>query len=136
MLLAGTFSLGVYIGRHGLSREGLRYQAPAQGIQQIPQQDGDPKPRPDGIPEGPPDLLGRLRRGSKEGLELATEKGIRFVAIDEDTKLVDELGTPLTGTDLQVGDILAIFGEYSVNEGQQLLASVIVRLPERSPPQP
>jgi hypothetical protein len=136
MLLAGTFSLGIYIGRHGLSREGLRYQHPVQAMQQVAPQNQEPRGRPEGIPEGQPDLIGRLRRGSKEGIELATEKGIRFVAIDEDTKLLDEEGNPLKGTNLQVGDILAIFGEYSVNEGQQLLAYVIVRLPKRSVPQP
>ena len=136
MLLAGTFSLGIYIGRHGLSREGLRYQPASQANQQAPPQNLNPQDRPAGIPQGQPDLIGQLRRGSKDGIELATENGIRYVAIDGDTKLVDETGNSLQGTDLQVGDILAIFGEFSVNEGQQLLASVILRLPERSPPQP
>jgi len=135
MLLVGTFSLGIYIGRHGLSREGLRYQPASQANPQAPPQGLNPQDRPAGIPQGQPDLLGRLRRGSREGLELVTENGIRYVAIDGDTKFVDEAGNSLQGTDLQIGDILAIFGEFSVNEGQQLLASVILRLPERSPPQ-
>ena len=136
MLLAGTFSLGIYIGRHGLSREGLQYQPAAQGNQQVLPRDQVAKNRPPGVPQGQPDLIGRLRKGSRNVVELATENGIRFVAIDIDTKLLDEEGNPLQGTDLQAGDILAIFGEFSANEGQQLLASVILRLPERSPPQP
>jgi len=136
MLLAGTFSLGIYIGRHGLSRDGLRYQPAAQGNPQLLPQGQNPQNRPAGIPQGEPDLIGRLRKGSRNGIELATENGIRFVAIDKDTKFVDEAGDTIQGTDLQAGDILAIFGEFSVNEGQQLLASIILRLPEGSSPQP
>lgn len=135
MLLAGTFSLGIYIGRHGLSREGLRYQPAAQGNPQ-PLQGPDPQSRPAGVPSDQPDLIGRLRNGSRNGLEMATENGIRFVAIDKDTRFVDEKGISLRGTDLQAGDVLAIFGEFSANEGQQLLASVILRLPDRPAPQP
>jgi hypothetical protein len=135
MLLAGTFSLGIYIGRHGLSREGLRYQ-PARVNPQDPVQGLNPQNRPAVIPQGQPDLIGRLRRDSRKGIELATENGIRFVLIDNETKFVDVDGHSLKGTDLKAGDILAVFGEFNVNEGQQLLASVIVRLPERSPPQP
>jgi len=135
MLLTGTFSLGIYIGRHGLSREGLRYQ-PAQVNPQDHVQGFNPQNRPAAIPQDQPDLIGRLRRGSREGIELATENGIRFVLIDNDTKFVDTEGRSLKGTDLKAGDVLAVFGEFNVNEGQQLLASVIVRLPERLPPQP
>jgi hypothetical protein len=132
MLLAGTFSLGVYIGRHGLSREGLRYQ-PAQmtnpqGLQQ--------SNRPPGIPEGEPQLIGRLRSVTRQGIELATQNGVRFVATDQETKLLNERGQALQRSDFQVGDILAIFGEFSINEGKQLLAEVIIRLPQQQPPQP
>jgi hypothetical protein len=132
MLLAGTFSLGVYIGRHGLSREGLRYQ-PAQmtnpqGLQQ--------SNRPPGFPEGEPQLIGRLRSVTRQGIELATQNGVRFVATDQETKLLNERGQALQRSDFQVGDILAIFGEFSINEGKQLLAEVIIRLPQQQPPQP
>jgi hypothetical protein len=132
MLLIGTFSLGVYIGRHGLSRDGLRYQ-PAQ---QVKPQGIDPADRPPGIPQGEPDLVGKLRSGSRKGIELATQNGIRFVTIDENTRLLNDRGEALESTDLRAGDILAIFGEFSANEGQQLHANVIVRVPEKQPPQP
>lgn len=131
MLLIGTFSLGIYIGRHGLSREGLRYQ-PAQ---QVNPQDIDPSNRLPGIPQGEPDLTGKLRSGSQKGIELATINGVRFVAIDENTKLLNQRGEALERKDLHVGDILAIFGEFSINEGRQLLANVIVRIPDQQPPQ-
>jgi hypothetical protein len=132
MLLIGTFSLGVYIGRHGLSREGLLYQP----VQQIKPQALQPADRPSGIPQGEPDLIGKLRSGTKRGIELATKNGIRFVAIDENTRLLNERGETLEGSDLRAGDILAIFGEFRANEGQQLLANVIVRIPEQRSPQP
>jgi hypothetical protein len=132
MLLAGVFSLGVYIGRYGLSREGLQYQ-PAQltnpqGIQQAN--------RPAGIPEGEPQLIGRLRFVGRQGVELATQEGIRFVAINQETRLLNGRGEDLQRSDFQTGDILAIFGEFSVNEGNQLLAEIIIRLPQQQLPQP
>ena len=132
MLLAGVFSLGVYIGRHGLSREVFRYQ-PAQitnqqGLQQAI--------RPAGIPEGDPQLIGRLRLVTRQGIELATQDGVRFVAINQETKLLNGRGETLQRSNFQTGDILAIFGDFSLNEGKQLLAEVIVRLPVQQPPQP
>ena len=132
MLLIGTFSLGIYIGRHGLSREGLRYQ-PAQ---QVNPQGIDPANHPPSIPQGEPDLIGRLRSGSQRGIELATRNGVRFAAIDENTKLLNQRGEALERTDIRAGDILAIYGEFNINEGQQLLANVIVRIPDQQPLQP
>jgi hypothetical protein len=132
MLLAGTFSLGVYIGRHGLSRDGLHYQPSQVGNPQVLQ----PAERPPGIPEGEPELIGRLRSASRQGIVLATQNGIRFVAIDQETKLLNERGEAIQRTDFQVGDILVIFGEFNINEGTQLLAEVIVRLPQQQQPQP
>jgi hypothetical protein len=132
MLLVGTFSLGVYIGRHGLSRDGLRYQPSQVDNPQVLQ----PIERPQGIPEGEPELVGRLRSASRQGIVLATQNGIRFVVIDQDTKLLNGKGETLQRSDFQAGDILAIYGEFSINEGNQLLAEVIVRLPQQQQPQP
>ena len=132
MLLAGTFSLGVYIGRHGLSRDGLRYQPAQVDRPQVLQ----PIERPPGIPEGEPDLIGRLHSASRQGIVLATQNGIRFVVIDQETKLLNERGEALQRSDFQAGDILAIFGEFSIHEGNQLLSKVIVRLPKQQQPQP
>ena len=87
MLLAGTFSIGVYIGRHGLSREGLQYQPLQQANPQVIHPN-----RPASIPEGEPDIIGRLRTTSRQGIEVATQNGIRFVLIDQETKLLDERG--------------------------------------------
>jgi hypothetical protein len=129
MLLAGTFSIGVYIGRHGLSRDGLRYQPSQIDNPQVLQ----PVERPSGIPEGEPKLTGRLRSASRQGIVLATQNGIRFVTIDEETKLLNGRGEALQRSDFNSGDILAIYGQFSINEGNQLLAEVIVRLPQQQP---
>jgi len=131
MLLAGTFSLGVYIGRHGLSREGLQYQPLQQAVPRVINPN-----RPAGIPEGEPDIIGRLRTASQSGIEIATQNGIRFVVINQETKLFDERGEVLERKDIQRGDILAIFGSFSLNEGSQLLAVVIIRIPPSNQPQP
>jgi hypothetical protein len=132
MLLVGTFSLGVYIGRHGLSREGLSYQPAQVANPQILQQSN----RPEGIPEGNPQLVGRLRSATRQGIELITQNGIRFIAINQETKLLNETGETLERSDFHAGDLLAIFGEFSINEGNQLLAEVVIRVPQQQPPQP
>jgi hypothetical protein len=133
MLLAGAFSIGVYVGRHGLSREGLQYQPETQA--DIPQ-DRVSANRPEGIPAGQPDLTGKLRSVLEQGLELATQQGIRFITIDEETRFVDGNGGTIDVSDLHAGDVLAIFGDFTADEGRRLLANVIVRLPLRSQPQP
>jgi hypothetical protein len=131
MLLAGTFSLGVYIGRHGLSREGLQYQPLQQPNPQVIHPN-----RPADIPEGEPDIIGRLRTASPQGIEIATQNGIRFVVINQETKLLDERGETLERSGIHRGDILAIFGSFRLNDGNQLLAEVIIRIPPSNPPQP
>ena len=129
VLLTGAFSLGIYVGRHGWGEEGLRYQ---------------PTP-PDAQPGAPPgqdlavdhpDLVGRIRALSQLGIQLATQDGPRIVEVSENTRVEDKDGTPLTLSDLRLGDLIAVFGEFTPGDGQRLVASQIVRLPERKPQQP
>ncbi len=130
--LVGTFSLGVYVGRHGLSQEGLRYQ-PSQP-DKIPQPNTGA--RPPGLPDGDPDVIGAIRALSPQGLQLATKDGPRIVEVDDVTQIIDPQGQSLSLLDLRLGDIIAVFGEFSVGNGERLLASSIVRLPPRAPDEP
>ncbi len=132
ILLTGAFSLGVYVGRQGLSREGLRYELPepggAVGIA--------PADRPSGFPDRQPDLIGRLRSISAEAIELATPDGVRFILTDENTRFRDAQNQTLNASELQQGDILGVFGKFTGNGGRQVQATLIIRIPERPPAQP
>jgi len=132
ILLTGAFSLGVYIGRHGLSPEGLRYQ-PSQP-------DGMPEPLPAdrrwNLQFGEPDLIGLIRDISPQGIQLATQEGPRLLETNDATRVFDTVGQLLKLADLRLGDIVAVFGDFTPGDGRHLLAAHIVRIPPRQPPQP
>ena len=120
-VLAGAFSLGVYVGRYGLTAQGLRLQPsdanqPAGNLQ--PAQDDEPA------------LIGRLLQIRQNGLDLATQQGRRFVAIGPETQWIDPQSHPLEPEALQEGDLLAIFGQFE-DGGNRLVADRVVRLPQQ-----
>lgn len=122
-LLAGAFSLGVYVGRYGLTAQGLRLQPsdanrPAGNMQPA---EGDE-----------PALIGRLLQIRENGLDLATQQGRRFVSTSPETQWIDPQGGPLDPESLQEGDLLAIFGRLE-DGGRQLVADRVVRLPQQTP---
>ncbi len=131
ILLTGAFSLGIYVGRHGWGDEGLRYQpSGAEGGLGVP---------PGGqqnLAVDRPNLVGRIRTLSKLGIQLATQDGPRIVEVSENTSVEEEGGAPITLTDLRLGDLIAVFGDFTPGNGQRLVASRIVRLAEQSPQQP
>jgi hypothetical protein len=121
-LLAGAFSVGVYVGRYGLTAQGLRLQ-PSDAN------------RPAGnLPPGQgaePALIGRLVQFREDGLDLATQQGRRFVSINHETEWLDPQGRSIESESLQPGDLIAIFGQFDEG-GNRLLAERVVQLP----PQP
>jgi hypothetical protein len=133
MALIAVFSLGVYVGRYGLNQRGMRLQPQSPGGAQPA---APPQALPQGAPGNQPDLVGMLRRGSADGLELATREGPRWVVLKRDTRLIDPQGNAFPLKDLEPGDLLAVFGEFTGGDGQQLLATLIVRLPEEAIPNP
>ena len=132
MLLTGAFSLGVYIGRHGLSQEGLRYQPDQPGGMPEPL----PADRPRNLQLGEPDLIGLIRDISPQGIQLATQEGPKLLETNDATQVFDTDGQPLKLADLRLGDVVAVFGDFIPGDGRHLLATHIVRLPSRQPPQP
>lgn len=124
-LLAGAFSVGVYVGRYGLTAQGLRLQ-PSDANRPVNHQPGGPGAEPA--------LIGRLLRIQPDGLNLATQQGRRFVAVDDGTVWIDNQGRPLDPLSLQPGDMIAIFGQFE-NGGDRLLAERVVRLPAQPPGQ-
>lgn len=136
MLVVASFSLGVYVGEHGWTRAGLQYTGgpPQAGGQGQPgpggksQPGGQPQALP-GLPMGPPAVVGRIRMINANGLELATQDGPRFVQLSDNTRFQDDQGKPMQLTDLNMGDVVAVFGRFVGGDGGQLQAEVIVRLP-------
>jgi len=130
-----AFALGVYVGRYGLTREGLNLQGP-RDMGPAPAGTGAGQPEPErpiapGLP-GEPAVLGRIRRVGREMLDLATREGPRGVMVDAGTRVRDSAGAILDLEDLSPGQIVAVFGAR-VNGGQGLQADLIVILPQAEP---
>lgn len=136
MLLVGAFSLGVYVGEHGWTRQGLSYQPGAQpvGPGQVPGQ--GLVPGQGQLPGQGPALIGRILQISPQALELATPEGRRRVELHDGTVFREQEGAELQLSELERGDVVAIFGEMIAGDGGRLLAQVVVRLPPRPPSAP
>lgn len=125
MLACGAFSLGLYLGRYGLSGEGLRAAFQVRAVPSV------------GNGAGRPDVVGRLRRALPEALDLATASGPRRIELAAEARIVDDTGASLSAEALRVGDLIAVFGEFGGAGGQTFTANLVVRLPPqatRTPP--
>jgi hypothetical protein len=130
MLCVAVFSLGVYVGKHGLSPDGLQYQAPRTNGAQLP---GDAPPAGlTGLPPRTPEAAGLIRRITRTQVELATREGPRTILLSEavEVRLEDgRAGSQIP--DLKVGDLIAVFGQWTAGAARELEAEVIVRLPKK-----
>jgi hypothetical protein len=134
MLLIAVFSLGVYVGEHGWTRQGLTLQGPSPqpGPAQQPQAGpGLPPPLPGG--GRPSDLVGRIWRALDGTLFLVTSDGPRMVEVDRATEVETHEGDPHSLDDLRPGWSVAVFG-YRSRDGQTLVAELIVLLPAAGRP--
>jgi hypothetical protein len=127
VLLIGAFSLGVYIGRYGVSADGLHYQA----SRSLPQVDRIQLTQPEGIPAGEPDIVGMIRGGSRDGIQIATQQGPKWIQVDGNTSIMEISGSEINLSDLDPRDLIAVYGELSIDDGSNLLATHIIRLPQR-----
>lgn len=146
MLLVATFSLGVYVGRYGLTREGLVYAGPgAQPMggggagQQPPgsqlRSPGGPgqaqpgvAPLPPGL-NSPPQLIGHIIGLSPEAIDLATPNGPRSALLTSETVVEDYEGNTRSLQELTRDQAVGVYGEFSGNGGRVLTATRIVILP-------
>jgi hypothetical protein len=134
LLLIAAFSLGVYVGEHGWTREGLTLHGPGgQPGLAPPLQDGPGAPPP--LPGGgrPPDLVGGVRRVLQGTLLLATPDGPRTVEVDGGTEVETRQGDARSLDDLRPGQSVAVYG-YRSGDGQTLVAELIVLLPAPEKP--
>ncbi|MGD1995432.1 MAG: hypothetical protein PVH62_01520 [Anaerolineae bacterium] len=136
MLLAAAFSLGVYVGEHGWTWEGVSLAGPA-GPPALPGRPGGPAPPGQGFPPGPlgdlqlpPDVVGLVRALEDGSLRVATRDGPRSVAVNERTRVRVGSEEVADVTALQPGTLIAVFGHLG-DEGRTLVADVVVILDHR-----
>ena len=129
MLMLGSFSMGVYLGRLGTNQEAPRDAAAAPPP--IPPQNPLQEKIGEDIQINNPDLVGRLKFVGKDGIQLITEQGNKFVTVDEGTRVWNWSGETLLLRDLGRYDILSVYGDFIEDDGRQLRAELIVRLPPR-----
>ncbi len=132
IVAAASFSAGLYLGQRGyvadLEYRPLNSGLPAGNPPQSGPQVGQPNPggiNPDGGPPGapswPPDLIGRLASLTATELTLDTPKGQVTVVLVSSTAYLGEMGIPITSSDLNQGDMIAVFGKPT--------ATTLMRLP-------
>jgi hypothetical protein len=158
IIAIGSFSLGLYVGQHGIlpgppSVAGLGRLPQLPGVPDQPSPDASPDPpvqldpgaqpppsgfdqpnpagRPPNLPPGPPDLVGPLRAVDSEGLTIGTPQGPRLARVEADMQVFDAQGVPLSLEAVTVGTRLAVFGHFT-DDGRTMVAETIVILP--SPP--
>ena len=141
MLVTAAFALGVYVGEHGWTRAGLRYQpgggrppqGPPPGAQQPP--GNPPQPgggsTPQGLPPGRPQIVGQILEIAPKALIIATKDGPRGVILIPETRYLDETKASISLKDLQRGQVVGVFGRFNQDGGRQFQADLIVRLPPR-----
>jgi hypothetical protein len=129
LLCTGVFSLGVYVGRHGLSQDGLQYQAPRQNGAQ-PQGDA-PAAGLSGLPQRNPEAVGIIRRITRDQIDIGTRDGPRTILLGTEVEFRLEDGRLGTRNDLQVGDLVAVFGRWNGGAARELKAEIIIRLPKK-----
>jgi hypothetical protein len=134
MLITTAFAVGVYVGEHGWTREGLNYEAgelnnakPGPAIAPSP----SPVANPPGLPSGRPLLTGRILRISFSNLQIATPGGPKVVSISDETRYENDLGFPISLGELKKGDVIAVYGRFLPGGGGELVADTIVLLPPK-----
>ncbi|MBN2084340.1 MAG: hypothetical protein JW748_03885 [Anaerolineales bacterium] len=145
MLLASSFSLGVYVGEHGWTRDGLSYSGPVgkDNANGRPAQGGDspggpvlpgarqtPQP-PVSLPPGRPNLTGRILHIQPQSLQVASSTGPHRIVLTPETRFLEQDGRAITLLDLQKGDVVAVYGLFTGGDGGELRADFIVRLPAK-----
>lgn len=135
IMMTCSFALGVYVGRYGLTREGLTLQRPGdrqRSIQVPPDQQPGQGFQGQQLP-GEPTLVGRIRRMGRNALDLATQDGPRRIIVDDETQIRDQSGEEVSPDSLEVGTLVSVFGAFE-GDGRELRADLVIVLPNDLPP--
>jgi len=130
MLLIAAFSLGVYVGEHGFTRDGLTLREPDPGgpIHFPRTSPGAPVQQPPVNGNRPPDVTGRIRQNLGGSLLLATPDGPRTVELNDQTQVRTREGEQRPLAALKPGQPVAIFGHRN-GDGRVLVAELVILLP-------
>ncbi|MFQ5874106.1 MAG: hypothetical protein ACE5JL_09930 [Dehalococcoidia bacterium] len=125
IMLIGAFSLGVYVGERGWTRQGPRSASPGQ-----PPLGRRPVQRPPGW-LGRPALVGPVRSITEDTIVVDTPQGPRLVMVSGKTlvrRRLDDREEEASLEDIEQGTLIAVFGEL---EGRTLMARLIIILPAK-----
>ena len=130
MLLIASFSLGVFVGERGMTREKLQSAGP-RGVPAAPQQQAQPAP-PDKSQEGNqvPVLKGIVRRLSRDLITIETKDGTKMVQVSSDTavRLAENGEREGSLEDVKPGVGVAVIGRMD-HDARMLRADTIVVFP-------
>lgn len=128
VVAAASFTAGVYTGKRGDGAEGQSRigqggpargadgNGPQGGAQNGPQAGQPSRSRfgpegPAGAPSWPPDSIGHITEISDTQFTYENRDGTVFtIRFDATTKFIDAEGAEILLSDLQVGDVIAVFG--------------------------
>ncbi|MFN2226647.1 MAG: hypothetical protein ACK2UY_10075 [Anaerolineae bacterium] len=139
-----AFSLGVYVGVHGLTEEApaVAGQRPATAAQVGVQADPGPvQPEPAAGAAQParpqPQLIGRVRSRSGATITLETSEGPRLFQLGPNVQVSQAVEgqpeVPASLDQVQPGRHLAVFGQFVADGGGRLIARRLVLLPQVQP---
>ena len=130
MLLIASFSMGVFVGERGLTREKLQPVGPG-GVPAAQQQPAQPVP-PDKPQEGNqvPVLKGIVRRLSRDLITIETKDGTKLVQVSSDTavRLAENGEREGSLDDVKPGVGVAVIGRMDP-DARMLRADTIVVFP-------
>ena len=125
IMLIGAFSLGVYVGERGWTRQALRPVGPGQ-----PPPERKPEQRTPGW-LGRPALVGPVRSIAEDTIVVDTPQGPRLATVSEETlvrRRFNDREEEASLENIEQGTFIAVFGEL---KERTLRAKLIVILPPK-----
>jgi len=129
VVAAASFFAGLSLGQRGyvanLQSQPQTGNPPQSGPAAGQPNPGDLNPQggPPNAPSWPPDTMGRLLSLTASAITLDTPQGQVTVALNSSTKFINEAGVEMPSSQLQIGNVVAVFGKD--------IATTIMRLPAR-----
>jgi len=141
MCSIASFSVGVYVGEHGWTKDGVEMTKPEMqrnnqqqpnGPQALqPQQNNDPESIKPGLPPGRPQVIGKIQRISNQAIDLITKDGPRQITFSDTTNIQNQAGNDIRIQQLNKGDNIAVFGTFTNGDGKSLQAEIIIKIPTK-----
>jgi hypothetical protein len=124
MLVTASFSLGIYVGKYGWTKDEL---VPQEHMDNLPLHHNG----------HPPDVVGIIQDIYSDMMMLTTTEGIRMVELHDEVRIETDEGDECLLNEVMYGikgEYAAIFGHFG-ESGRVLIADLIVLLPSLYYPQ-